>query len=535
MLELQTACLEEQLAPLAPDGRVVVAESIVRRFLAHYHVQHYHQSRTWMLKQLAQDFVFSPLVDVSSILTEISRVCLHCQHFPKLVRREWHATRMAAAPREILHADFLMVEGTYILVLLDGFSRKCELTPCARATGAVVLTALQQWGAHYGLAPSFYLYTDRGSHFANHLLEEAAVTFGFRHVMAVSYSPFTNGTVEVMNVKILRLLRTLLSERCIPANQWQSLVPNLEFAINNIKMLDRDNLSPNEIWFGSSVGQGYSVVTDQPPSFVDGALLPPRPGIFSEMASLLAAQLEQLHRSLDLKATSHRDYVRGWRNARTATVVPQFGPGDWVLVSIASTHKERHKCLLRWQGPHLITGISSDNVYRVQDLLTSVITEVHAERLRFYEGHAWRVTDAVRDQVRFHARQYEVDALADLCIVDGTLRFTVHWRGFTLAEATHELVARMATDVPELVIAFTLQFPDHPLVPLLLQRLFVNGSLDAVKVAQELLVHDPSALSADLVVLSPPVSSDALFLEGPSVWAELLLSADDSFFLDEGQ
>ena len=99
------------------------------------------------------------------------------------------------------------------------------------------------------------------SHFAHKLAEELEDLFRVEQRFTVSYSPWTNGSSEVTNSVILKCLRTLLSEYCMPEEQFEKLIPLMLCFTNNRKSVD-SGLTPNQIFFGVT-SSGKNLLNDE--------------------------------------------------------------------------------------------------------------------------------------------------------------------------------------------------------------------------------------------------------------------------------
>ena len=91
----------------------------------------------------------------------------------------------------------------------------------------------------------------------------------------------------------------------------------------------------------------------------------------------------------------------------------QYGPGDWVLMSIEGTPKVRNKLRPRWQGPYLVKDIISNNVYCIKDPIGTEI-ECHGCRLWPYEGSDYMPIEALNQIFYGTFKEYEVSKLIKL-------------------------------------------------------------------------------------------------------------------------
>ena len=100
----------------------------------------------------------------------------------------------------------------YLLVLVEDLSRKVELIVSEKADSMTVTQALLYWRARYGLQEGFCLMTDNGSHFTSELVKDVESQLRLSHRFSITYSPWTNGSAEVINSQILKFFKALLSE-----------------------------------------------------------------------------------------------------------------------------------------------------------------------------------------------------------------------------------------------------------------------------------------------------------------------------------
>ena len=97
----------------------------------------------------------------------------------------------------------------YILVLKEDLTIYKRLYNCATADHYVVADAIFDWYSLFGF-PELYV-SDQGSHFRKEVLKELERLTGSKHHYTTTYAPWANGTVEVVNSTILRVIRSLLS------------------------------------------------------------------------------------------------------------------------------------------------------------------------------------------------------------------------------------------------------------------------------------------------------------------------------------
>ena len=87
---------------------------------------------------------------------------------------------------------------SYIHVIIDAFSHFVITVPIkSNNAEAAVTTLLHPWITKFG--PLIYLVTDRGSEYMNTDMAKFCTLMGMRHSPRKTYSPRTNGLVEVQN------------------------------------------------------------------------------------------------------------------------------------------------------------------------------------------------------------------------------------------------------------------------------------------------------------------------------------------------
>ncbi|KAJ0392975.1 hypothetical protein P43SY_009109 [Pythium insidiosum] len=133
---------------------------------------------------------------------------LHCMTTVKgTIPRPLGETLRATKPNEVLHFDFLtMVTGVggvkYILVLKDGMSGFVELVACVHATADAASQGLLDWFKRFGVVRQWV--SDQGAHFKNQVIEHLQTSLGAHHHFTTAYTPWANGTVEVVNREVLK-------------------------------------------------------------------------------------------------------------------------------------------------------------------------------------------------------------------------------------------------------------------------------------------------------------------------------------------
>jgi transposase InsO family protein len=158
------------------------------------------------------------------------RQCATCQKMSR-VRVAVQATRFTLAsyaPMTKISMDTIgpmepdEKGNTYIITLIDNFSRYLGLYPARDVSAKAAADALFDHSCRFGY-PS-QLVTDSGSQYCNQLFTELARLAGFDHLKGTPYSKEENGIVERANKEINRFLRNLIFDRDIQ-KEWSEYIP----------------------------------------------------------------------------------------------------------------------------------------------------------------------------------------------------------------------------------------------------------------------------------------------------------------------
>ena len=164
--------------------------------------------------------------------------CLHClltasnDIIPRPLGHALHASR----PNEIIHFDFCYImqgeqDQAYVLVIKDDFSGYVWLLPAKNADSSTTADGLLTWFSSFGVVPQWV--SDQGTHFKNEVIRHLLEQMNSSHHFTLPYTPWSNGTVEVVGRELLRCIRALLSEFQLPQRSWTRVLPLVQSALNS--------------------------------------------------------------------------------------------------------------------------------------------------------------------------------------------------------------------------------------------------------------------------------------------------------------
>eukprot|EP00924_Labyrinthula_sp_SR-Ha-C_P005164 maker-scaffold_1-snap-gene-23.21-mRNA-1 protein AED:0.25 eAED:0.25 QI:0/0/0/0.5/1/1/2/0/290 len=270
----------------------------------------------------------------------------------------------------VLHLDFL--KESYILVIPEDVSRKVLLVEDPSPCAAVVVRALVMWKELIGLPPMVTLVSDNGSHFNNEILRQFESRFPAEHKFSMVYSPWSNGSIEVMNRFVLRVLRQLCSCYMIDKENWNELLPQVMDVINNSR--SRHGYSPNELTTYLSTARALNKIaeTDETsvlPIVTQGKLRECKdPGKFKSSAEKLMQIILNRRNTVEPIIKESRDRSRKYINAKFRSTSVNFAAGDFVLIYRVGAPWLNDKISLRWIGPYIVAAVEGEHCYRVKSI-----------------------------------------------------------------------------------------------------------------------------------------------------------------------
>jgi transposase InsO family protein len=132
---------------------------------------------------------------------------------------------LASKPDEVLHMDYLFMGPSqlgykYLLLMKDDLSGYLWLVPARQATASQRTDALLSWFAAFGVVYTWV--TDRGSHFANQVIQGVCKALRARHHFTTAYLHGLMAPLSAHARKYyVRYARFYLSSACSRMNGLQ--------------------------------------------------------------------------------------------------------------------------------------------------------------------------------------------------------------------------------------------------------------------------------------------------------------------------
>ena len=413
-----------------------------------------HRGIQITIKALKEQFYWKTITtDVEAFIKE----CLHClsttggQKIPRPYGEQLHASK----PGEIIHFDFLFIrpkstESTlqYILIIKDDASGFCELIPSESPTTETTVTALLGWFKRYGITKLWI--SDQGTHFKNQLMCDLRRLLGADHHFVTAGVPWANGTIERVNVEVLRIIRALISEFKLSHLEWFKLLPLIQHIINATPSQRLGNHSPMEVFLGRKPPHLLSAIFPLSIKTIDDIKI-----IHDERiknVNALLKSMDEMHKKVEYSQRKTREQNRQKRLKDKAVKEMNFQEGDFVLHACSEDYAGA-KLLVRWQGPYKIIKCKNQWIFLIEDLNTGSIKEVHYSRLKFYHDKSLNVSEELKQQVAHNQQGYEVKTFLDhrQNRISKEWELLTVWKGFSHQEATWESLQTLFDDLPEKV------------------------------------------------------------------------------------
>jgi hypothetical protein len=235
---------------LVKDGAVVIPDwkQLRSRVMATAHQGMMGHRRGSTTHDALQAWAFWP--NMTQDIDNMLKGCLQCAKNAKgeFIPRALGHQIAPEAPHTVISADFLEIDGQYLLVIKDLFSRFVLVYEAREATAIEACKGIMQWIACFSV-PSVIV-TDGGSHFKNDLLKTLTATLRMEHHITTPHCPFANGGVERVNLEFVDLIAKLRDELGLECDEWKEALPIVCASLNSTPRPSLGKRSPLEVHTG---------------------------------------------------------------------------------------------------------------------------------------------------------------------------------------------------------------------------------------------------------------------------------------------
>ena len=158
----------------------------------------------------------------------------------------------ATSPFERLSIDFKgplplsSSSSTYLLTVIDEFSRFPFAFPCRNMSSSTVIKCLTHLFSIFGLPA--YVHSDRGTSFISSELKNFLLSHGVNTSRTTPYNPRGNSQCERYNGIIWNTILLALESRQLPISSWESVLPDALHSIRSL-LCTSTNETPHERMF----------------------------------------------------------------------------------------------------------------------------------------------------------------------------------------------------------------------------------------------------------------------------------------------
>ena len=371
-------------------------------------------------------------------VAEFVQQCLHCVDsragnvVPRPLGEIFHETEVG----EVLHFDYRKLGDSddgysYVLVLFDNVSSFVSLQPAASCTSKIAARSILEWMSVLSTPEVFV--SDGAPHFKNETLKLVAAKLRASHRFSVVvHSSWSDGTVERMNLEVVRTFRAVMSERGRPLSEWPDSNYAVQFALNSAYR-ERMGAAPFQLMTGRVPRTAFSVFAGDIP---DGWCVKEEEFSLEMMQKSFAGWMtvqEELRREVLERVRAARDRKRVVARAGS---MPNFEVGDYVLVARFRELGSAPKLVTTRTGLWRVVSSGSPHVYNVQDIVTGETKEVHVVRMRAYAHSSLAVGAEVQGlfEMTKHQGEYEIQGILNIGedpLNAGDYKVQVAWVGWT--------------------------------------------------------------------------------------------------------
>lgn len=327
----------------------------------------------------------------------------------------------------------------YIIVMIDCFTRFCELYAVPSTSGIDCARCLLNFIGRYG-APN-YLLSDRGSQFVNEIISALIDIVGSQHIFSLAYSKEENAVVERSNKEVMTHLRGIVFDIRLKKD-WSLILPLVQRLLNSI-VKESTGVRPSQLLFGNAIDLDRGIMF--PEQVVgDSDNTETTPSVRQYLDKLLSSQAlilkvaQETQKKLDEKHLQERGEKRS-----KSKEGQRFDLNSFVLLSypagLGGAHRPPSKLHTRWQGPFKVVGIQGDQ-YSLLDLVTTRVSNHHKKDLA-----PFHLDVDLNDPVAIAARDHDeyiiqsiVEHQGDLNKKKSDLQFRVRWAGLDESRDTWE-------------------------------------------------------------------------------------------------
>ena len=356
------------------DGRMYVSDKTQHKVLKAYHNSKTagHPGSLCTLELVSRDYWWPGMSTYVKTYVKTCDSCNRNKTFPGKGVGHLKPLDVPDRPWQIISTDLITqlpesdgFDAILVIVcLLSKMVRAIPTTSDVTSLGIAKLFLECVW-QFFGFPEK--VISDRGPQYASMFMKELLRLLGIKAGLSTAYHPQTDGQTERLNQEVEQYLRHFVNEQ---QNDWSSLLPTAEFALNN-RVNASTGKSPFQVVYGYSPWVG----------------LEPRKDSNVERSSSFAEGMERSWEDTQSALRMAKEDMARYYNANRKPT-PSFEVGEkvWLDASNISTTRPTKKLDVRRLGPFPIVDKIGTHNYRLKlPKAMFVHPTFHVSRLRRYE------------------------------------------------------------------------------------------------------------------------------------------------------
>lgn len=258
-------------------------------------------------------------------------------------------------PFEIIHVDHYgplekakKTQNRYVFEIIDAFTKHVRLYACRTTNSNEVIKHLKDYFRSYSCPNA--LVADRGSAFTSDAFKSFLIESGVRLILVARGTPRANGQIERIN----RSLTPMLSKLSRDLTSWDTVLPQIEFALNNTICRSTQN-TPCMLLFGKNQrGEVYNDLSE----FLESDKSQ------DELIRDLTALRDEAAQNIEKSQLTNKAYYD-----KHHKIPHVYNQGDFVMIrNVDVTPGINKKLLPKFKGPYVVTKVLDNDRYVVEDV-----------------------------------------------------------------------------------------------------------------------------------------------------------------------
>ena len=298
-----------------------------------------------------------------------------------------------------------------ILVVVDRLTKMAHFVPTTSDVTSKKLADLflQYIFRYHGLPDQ--IVSDRDPKFTARFWKNLTTALGIQIRMSTAAHPQTDGQSEAM----VKIIQKLLKPFCFQDQDWEELLPSLEFAYNDTKQSSTTE-TPFYLNYGYHPVGTYRHADTTTPYVED---------YVHYLHRLQEAARDAIH---DAQTVQER-YANRYRQP-----APLIKEGDWVLIRRRKEHVAKLSPIA--DGPFQVIKVGTNNVTLRFPPKSKAHPTVNISRVQLYfSPQPEIITAPPQDNVD---QEYPVDRVMGRKMIDGKEYFYIHWKGYPAEDDSWE-------------------------------------------------------------------------------------------------